>query len=165
MAAEPGDIAPAPAAPTTLTPTSDSLDQLPSYGEQLIRMVFMLAATLVALIVLARVLPKWLGRPLLAGKSGAMRVLDTMQLEPRKRIYLVQVGQQVLLLGTSESGVHVLADQTLDGAALLERFRKGESAAGAVSKPLPAGKAPDSKAAVRDFAAVLSATPSPTDRT
>ncbi len=104
---------------TTAAPAStDPLDDLPSYGEALIRMVVVLVSMLIALMLLARFLPRWLGRSLTVGTAGTIRVMDSLSLEPRKRVYLLKVGEQFFLVGTSEQGVHLLADGALDGEAL-----------------------------------------------
>jgi len=108
----------ASAVPAPTTAAKDPLEDVPSYGAALVRMVVVLVSILVALLLLARFLPRWLGRPASLGRGDAIKVIDSLSLEPRKRIYLIKVGEQFFLVGTSETGVHMLADKALDPAAL-----------------------------------------------
>jgi flagellar biogenesis protein FliO len=68
--------------------------------------------TLLAVVVLA-----WL--VLFAGRrfgvshtKGPMELLGRLQLEPRRAVCLVKIGDKVLVLGTSEAGVNKLAELT-----------------------------------------------------
>ncbi len=124
---------------------------MPSYGEALVRMVVVLVTILVALLLLARFLPRWLGKSLAVGRGGTIKVIDSLALEPRKRVYLIQVGGQYFLIGTSESGVHVLADKSLDGEQLAQTLSNAKGDAAVVP--------PVSSSTMRSFAAALSAKP------
>jgi flagellar protein FliO/FliZ len=129
-----------------------SLDDIPSYGEALVRMVVILAVILVALLLVARFLPRWLGKTLTTGRGGTIKVIDSLALEPRKRVYLIQVAGQYFLIGTSENGVHVLADKSLDGQQLAQALAMHNKGDAAVAPPV-------SSSTMRSFAAALSGKP------
>ena len=145
--------------PQTPPKNPQALDDLPSYGEALIRMVVILISMLIVLILAAKFLPRWLNKPLTTGKAGAIKVLDSLQLEPRKRLYLVQVGEQVFLVGTSEQGVQLLADRALDSSAMLDRLASETN--GGDGATVTKSSTSD-EAAVRSFAEVLRTNPGAT---
>lgn len=103
----------------TETPTSESkvdpLSDLPSYGEALIRMVVVLASILIALLILAKLLPRWLNRSLGHKSKGDIAVVDSIQLEPRRRVYLLRVSGREVLVGSSEQGLHTLVGELSNG--------------------------------------------------
>ncbi|MEX2215512.1 MAG: flagellar biosynthetic protein FliO [Phycisphaeraceae bacterium] len=145
-------ISPALADEAVAPKVADTLKDLPTYGEALIRMVVILISMLIALFLAARFLPRWFSKSLTTGKSGAIKVLDSLQLEPRKRLYLVQVGQQVFLVGTSEQGVQMLADRALDSGVLVAQLQE-ESQESSDAGAAKVGGSSDP--AVRSFADVL----------
>jgi flagellar biogenesis protein FliO len=62
---------------------------------------------LLAVVVLRHLLPRFLGRAQEA--QGPFRMVARYQLEPRKTLYMVEAGNQLLLLGTSETEIRYLA--------------------------------------------------------
>lgn len=83
---------------------------------------WLLAETLVALAavcLLALVLLRWglrrLGAPGSSG-GGRIRVLERVAVDPRRSLLLVEVGARVLLVGTGEGPMSVLAE--IDPATL-----------------------------------------------
>jgi flagellar biosynthetic protein FliO len=79
--------------------------ELPAgYGTSLLQSLLALAAV----CILAWIVIRWAsGRRLLglaAGGQGRLRVLERLPLDPRRSLYLVQVGEKVLLIGAGEGG-------------------------------------------------------------
>jgi flagellar biosynthetic protein FliO len=110
----------------------DPLGDLPSYGEALKHMVIALLAIIAALLLVARFLPQFLGRPRKAGAGGKMiDVVESYRLEPRKSIYLVRVAGQYFLLGSTGDRLDTLAGGPLDGEKVAAALR------GADGKPPP----------------------------
>ena len=46
--------------------------------------------------------------------SGPLRLLGRLPLEPRRSVYLVQVGQRVFVVGSSEGGLAALGEMSAD---------------------------------------------------
>ena len=106
----------------------DQLGELPNFGESLIRMVVVLTIMIVLMLVLGKLLPRWLsktGKP--TGKN--MQVVDQIQLEPGKKLFLVRVGGQYLLVGSDAEGMRTLADDSLDQSVLGAAFQDASAAA------------------------------------
>lgn len=110
--------------------TADPLDDVPSFGGALVRMAVVLVSIIIVLLILARYLPKWLGKTLTVSRGGVVQVVDSLQLEPRRRVYLLRVGEQFILVGTGEQGMTTLADQSLDREKLLELFNEQRTTGG-----------------------------------
>jgi flagellar biogenesis protein FliO len=73
----------------------------------LLQLVFILAGILIlAYFVLRFAIPKFFGLDNL--RAGPMTVVARYALEPRKNLYIVQVGKQFILVGTSEANVQFL---------------------------------------------------------
>jgi flagellar protein FliO/FliZ len=84
---------------------------------------WLLAETLVALIavcLLALVALRWglrrLGMPGSASGGGRIRVLERVAIDPRRSLLLVAVGARVLLVGSGEGPITMLAE--IDPATL-----------------------------------------------
>ena len=80
-----------------------------------------LAQTLLALLVvcaLAYTVLRWGVRRLYGGATGGgrVRVLERVPLDPRRTLYLVEVGGKVLLLGAGDGAMTTLAE--IDPATL-----------------------------------------------
>jgi flagellar biosynthetic protein FliO len=58
-----------------------------------------------------------------AMQAGGMRVVERLGLEPRRAIYLVEVGRRYFLVGASEGGMVLLGEVDADTAAEIERRR------------------------------------------
>ena len=100
-------------------PEGSSATELPDYGSALARMLIVLAIMVGGLLVLAKFLPRWLnGRGLPGRGKSHIQVIDRVQLEPRRSLYLVKLGGQVYFLGSSETGVQLLREQPIDTADL-----------------------------------------------
>ena len=83
-----------------------------SYGDLLVTSLVVLAAVCIAAFVVVRVL----GRFLATGRVRGAHLLDVVArvpLEPRRSLYVVEVANKTLLVGTSEMGLSVLSE--LDG--------------------------------------------------
>ena len=92
--------------------------ETPSYGWVLFRMVLMLGAVcILAWVSLKWGLKRWVTPD---AKAGPMQVLARLPLEPRRSINLIKVGQRVLVVGSSEHGMHALGDLSLDEVELEE---------------------------------------------
>lgn len=92
------------------------------YGLVLLQTLFALAGV----CVLAWVVLRWGARRGIGvgAFGGRVRVLERIALEPRRALYLVKVGERVLLLGAGEGGSPTLITE-LDPATLpLEEARK-----------------------------------------
>lgn len=100
--------------------------ETPSYGWVLIRMVLMLGAVcILAWVSLKWGLKRWVTPD---AKAGPMQVLARLPLEPRRTINLIKVGQRVLVVGSSEHGMHALGDLSLDEVELEEVEVKSDEA-------------------------------------
>ncbi len=87
----------------------DPLAGVPNFGEALVRMVVVLASILIGLLVLAKLLPRWLMRSSALRSKGRITVVDSLQIEPRRRVYLIRVEGRMLLISSSEQGLQTLA--------------------------------------------------------
>lgn len=114
--------------------------ETPSYGWVLFRMVLMLGAVcILAWVSLKWGLKRWVTPD---AKAGPMQVLARLPLEPRRTINLIKVGQRVLVVGSSEHGMHALGDLSLDEVELEELDAKSEDAVEAESKAEEAEPSP-----------------------
>lgn len=107
--------------------------ETPSYGWVLFRMVLMLGAVcILAWVSLKWGLKRWVTPD---AKAGPMQVLARLPLEPRRTINLIKVGQRVLVVGSSEHGMHALGDLSLDEVELEEVEVKSDEAEEAEPSP------------------------------
>jgi flagellar biogenesis protein FliO len=105
---------------------ADPLSSMNTPIVQYIEVLLALAGVLVLAYVTLKVgLPRMFGmRP--PGR-GPIQVVARYALEPRKTLYLVQTGSQVLLLGTSENQVQYLTALEAENAAeILQSVRSSE---------------------------------------
>ncbi|MEM7624468.1 MAG: flagellar biosynthetic protein FliO [Planctomycetota bacterium] len=104
---------------TATPPAGTTGTELPNYGSALARMLIVLAIMVAGLLVLAKFLPRWLNtRGLPRRGDSHIQVIDRVQLEPRRSLYLVQLGGQHYFLGSSETGIHLLREQPIDSQSL-----------------------------------------------
>lgn len=94
-------------------------DQISSINTPIFQYIAVLAA-LVGVLVLAYVtlrvgLPRMFG--MRASGRGPIQVVARYPLEPKKTLYLVKAGTQVLLIGTSENQVQFLTALAPENAA------------------------------------------------
>lgn len=89
-----------------------------SYGDLLVTSLVVLAGVCIAAFIVVRVL----GRFLATGRVRGAHLLDVVArvpLEPRRSLYVVEVANKTLLVGTSEMGLSVLSE--LDAAEVRAR--------------------------------------------
>jgi flagellar protein FliO/FliZ len=89
------------------------------YGEMLVGSLLVLGLVCVAAWLIVRIGTRRLWGP---RGSGVLDVVARVPLEPRRSLYVVEVGGKTLLVGTSEMGLTVLSE--LDG----ERIRADTAA-------------------------------------
>src|SRR5687767_8115571 len=80
-----------------------------SYGDLLVTSLVVLVAVCIAAFVVVRLL----GRFLATGRVRGAHLLDVVArvpLEPRRSLYVVEVANKTLLVGTSEMGLSVLTE-------------------------------------------------------
>jgi flagellar biogenesis protein FliO len=70
--------------------------------------VLQTVVTLLVLGLLAFALIQLQRKATLSGARGPLEVVGRLPLDARKTVYLVKVGEQVLVLGASEAGLRVL---------------------------------------------------------
>lgn len=92
----------------------DSLEELPSFGGMLVDMLIVLGVLVLLLLLVSKVLPRWLGNRELAGRGEHLEVIDTLHLDPKRRICLVRVADELHLISVSEQGVTYLARPRAD---------------------------------------------------
>lgn len=86
---------------------AEELGSVTGQALELVRVLFILAAVVLLAYVAVR---HWL--PRVAGlrnlENGPIQILARTPLEPKKTLYLLKVGSEVLLVGTSENQLHFL---------------------------------------------------------
>lgn len=86
--------------------------------------VLQTVVTLLVLGLLAFALIQLQRKATLSGARGPLELIGRLPLDARKTVYLVKVGEQVLVLGASEAGLRVLttlAAKELAAKALTEQ--------------------------------------------
>ena len=96
---------------------SGLLEELPDYTGLLLETVIVLGVMLGLLIIAARLLKRWQD-PRLGPDTGPIEVVASRTLEPRRRLYLVRVGEEYCLIGSSEHGLHALSSMTSEPPSL-----------------------------------------------
>jgi flagellar biosynthetic protein FliO len=80
---------------------------------------------LIAICALAYVVLRWglrrFQEGVAPGPGSGMRVVHRMGLEPRRSLYVVEVGRRFFLVGTSETGLTLLSELDAETAAEIER--------------------------------------------
>jgi len=107
--------------------TRSRLDELPSFGEQIVRTLVVLVAMVGALWIAARLMPRWLGRRGILRAGRRIEVLESTTVGPRRTIALVRVAGEYFLIGATDQRVELLAGGRLDAARLDELFPPTES--------------------------------------
>jgi len=86
---------------------AEELGSVTSQALDMVRVLFILGAVLLlAYVVVRHWLPRLTGLKNL--QSSPIQILARTPLEPKKNIYLLKVGSEVLLVGTSEDHLHFL---------------------------------------------------------
>ena len=94
------------------------LDALPDFGAQLVKMLLVLAALLALLIVLAKLLPRWIAPKGPKGADGLLEIVERRAVDAKKSLLLVRVAGRFYLVGSSDAGLQPLSGGELDQAAL-----------------------------------------------
>jgi len=90
-----------------LSTTADPLPPSHSGFLEVFEVLFILAGVLLLAYVLLRLgLPRMFGMP--GSGTGPIQIVARQALEPRKTLYLVNVGSQVFLVGTADNQVQYL---------------------------------------------------------
>lgn len=90
-----------------VSPIPESLPSTHSGFLELLEVLFVLAGVLLLAYALLRLgLPRMLG--MVGPSDGPIQIVARQGLEPRKMLYLVNVGSQVFLVGTAENQVQCL---------------------------------------------------------
>ena len=79
-----------------------------TYGELLVTSLLVLVVVCVLAFVVVKLARRFLAGP--RGQPGVMDVIARVALEPRRSLYVVEVGGKTLLVGTSEMGLSVLTE-------------------------------------------------------
>ena len=107
---------------------ADELGSVTGQALQIVRVLFILAAVvLLAYVAVRHWLPRLTGIKNLG--AGPIKVLTRTPLEPKKTLYLLQIGPEVLLVGTSEDQIHFLKSLDPETAATLVKSLATESSA------------------------------------
>ena len=78
------------------------------YGELALTSLLVLVLVCVVVLVVARYARRWLGGR--APGDGLVTVRARVPLEPRRALYLIEVGGRTLLVGSSEGGVTLVSE-------------------------------------------------------
>ena len=78
------------------------------YGELALTTLLVLVVVCVVVMVAARYAGRWLGGR--ASGDGLVKVRARVPLEPRRALYLIEVGGRTLLVGSSEGGVTLVSE-------------------------------------------------------
>lgn len=111
------DEPPVQAAPTILHEYVQEEEGKQAYNfmDEFSSMMSTVAVLLVAVLVLAWIMKRVVKtREAQLNLSSNIKVLERRVLSPRSNIYLLEVGESVLLIGESAAGVHALADLSKD---------------------------------------------------
>ena len=97
---------------------NQAIESLPSYSSTLVRMFVFLGLIIVGLFLAAKWLPRFLGRQVTAKQGQLINVIEVKKIEANKRLYVVRIGEQHVLLGATGDHLVSLANVTLDQQAL-----------------------------------------------
>lgn len=95
-------------------------------------------AVLAVLAMAAFALVRYVGPrvPTTSGDGGPIRVLTRYALEPRKALYLIQVGEETLLVGSAENSLSLIRTLPPGTVDLAQFERRTQSAPGAFLQKL-----------------------------
>jgi len=109
------------------------------YGGMLLKMVISLAVVcIVAFVALKWGLQRFANTQ---NQDGHMKVLARLNLEPRRALMVAQVGPRILVLSSSEAGIHLLTELEPEDADIFLAADKKSAFEGALAKKRQA-KAP-----------------------
>lgn len=95
---------------------------LPGMGNYLITMVIVLAIVLALAVGFIHLMRRLAPRP---ASGRAIRIIESVALEPRRALHLVQIGTRILLLGSTDGSVGMLAEIDSEQVDLPEPGRSG----------------------------------------
>lgn len=113
---------------------------LPSYGEQLVRMLITLGVILLVLLVVAKVLPRWIKGAETEDRGDALDVIAVRRIDSKTRVVLVRAGAEHVLFAVTPSGAERLAS----GPSLDPEFRGGAPGAFDAARPGAAARSAES---------------------
>lgn len=109
------------------------------YGGMLLKMVLSLAVVcIVAFVALKWGLQRFANTQ---NQDGHMKVLARLNLEPRRALMVAQIGPRILVLSSSEAGIHLLTELDPEDADVFLAADKKSAFEGALAKKRQA-KAP-----------------------
>jgi len=112
-------------AQTRDTPPPSVLDEQPidednPFMEQFLSMLMMLGFVVVVIVLMGWVMKKLLRQRLVhLNKTSMIKVLERRNLAPKTAIYLIEIGEIVLVVGESPQGLHRLGELS-DGSVPTE---------------------------------------------
>ena len=87
----------------------DDLNAMGSGVMDYLKLLLVLAGILIlAFVAIKYFIPRMIG--LNPSMSGPIQVLARYPLEPKRTLYAIKVGSDILLIGSSENGLHLLKD-------------------------------------------------------
>lgn len=99
----------------------------------LLQMVVVLGGvSLLAYLLLGKLLPKLMRVPSPTGRPRLMRVVDRLAIDQRRSILLISVGDQHFLVGNSEGGIHLISP--LDSETVLRAESNAEQQPSGLSR-------------------------------
>jgi len=129
-ATRPSTTAPATKpASTSARAARDPLSDLPTYGAAIRRAFYVLLAIVGGLLLISKVLPKFLGvaRAHRPRNTKLLGVVESHRIEPRKSLYLVRVGEQFFLVGSTGDRLELLSGGAIDHERLAAAIKAGET--------------------------------------
>jgi len=84
---------------------------LPGAGVYLLKMALMLVVVLGLAVGFLYLLRRFVPGP---GRGRRIQVVETVTMEPRRSLHLVKIGDRVLLVGSTDGGMSLLAEFTED---------------------------------------------------
>jgi len=85
------------------------VNEMPSYGSLLLQTILALILVCVLAYVLLRYGLKWL-IPKAKGQIQAMKIIDRLPLEGRRAVYLVEIGEKILILAATDSTINKVGE-------------------------------------------------------
>ncbi len=118
--------------------------------EELLRAFGTLVFIVIALAAVLFFVKRYAARKQKGPVDGpGMRVLNRVNLQTRKQVYMLQVGQRVLIVGASEQGINILSEITdpdevarLTGTSVLGAYTADNTAPNPEARRIQSGRMP-----------------------